>query len=217
VATRPKTECWYILEAQPGSCVYLGLEPGVDARRLRAQAGSEALVGLLRRHEVRAGDFLFVPGGSVHAIGAGVTLAEVQQTSDTTYRIYDWGRVEKDGAPRPIHLEQALASTRFGVEVPGPTRPAMRTLPDGTRRAELVDCPAFAVELCEIPAQGQFETAGRALVYVVLAGEGRLERAGSSRQHRLAPGDTWLVPASFGEHRIEARAPLRVLQVRTQE
>lgn len=214
----PKTECWYILEARPGSCVYLGLVPGVDARALRERAGSPTLVELLRRHEVRAGDFFFVPGGTVHAIGAGVTLAEVQQTSDTTYRIYDWGRVEKDGRPRPIHLDHALGVTRFDDGVSGPVRPVARALADGTRRAPLVDCASFAVDLCEIATRGTFDTDDRALVYVVLAGEGRLERAGDgARSARLSPGDTWLVPASWGEHHVEARAPLRVLAVRTKE
>ena len=214
----PKTECWYILDARPGSCVYLGLVPGVDARTLRERAGSREIVGLLRRHTVRAGDFLFVPGGTVHAIGAGVTLAEVQQTSDTTYRIYDWGRVESDGRPRPIHLEQALGVTRFDDGAQGPVRPVARALPDGTRRASLVDCESFAVDLCEIATRGTFDTDERALVYVVLAGEGRLERGGDgARSVRLSPGDTWLVPASWGEHHVEARAPLRLLAVRTKE
>jgi len=213
----PKTECWYILEARPGSVIYLGLRPGVDRAAFAAAVGTPAVVDLLERHSVRAGQFFFVPGGTVHAIGAGVALAEVQQTSDTTYRIYDWGRLEPDGRPRPVHLREALDVTRFGLAPNAALEPELKACADGSRRAALVDCPSFALELCEVDAQASFQTLGRARLQVVLAGRGELVLAGSPRRSRLSPGDTWLVPAECGSYRIEAHSPLRVLHVDTKE
>lgn len=220
----PKTECWYILSAAPLAVVYLGLKPGVDAAELRRRAGDRSIVELLEQHPVREGDFVFVPAGTVHAIGAGITLAEVQETSDTTYRIYDWGRVDKDGRPRPVHLEQALAATRFGVTPEGPIRSRARPAGEGVQRAPLVDCASFAVELVELEgpraagagASVRDSTGGVALVYVVLGGAGTL-RAEDGREFRLRAGDTWLVPAACASLTIEAREPLRFLRARTKE
>lgn len=219
----PKTECWYILHAQPNAVVYLGLKPGVDAAALRARAGERSLVDLLDVHRVREGDFIFVPAGTVHAIGAGIALAEVQETSDTTYRIYDWGRVDKDGRPRPVHLDQALAVTRFGFTPRGPVRPETRSVGAGVQRAALVDCPSFAVDLVELDgpraagsgASFTDSTDGVALVYVVLGGAGTLRADGKTS--RLRAGDTWLVPAACASLTIEAREPLRFLRARTKE
>jgi mannose-6-phosphate isomerase len=220
----PKTECWYILSAAPLSVVYLGLKPGVDAAELRRRSSDRSIVELLEMHPVREGDFVFVPAGTVHAIGAGIALAEVQETSDTTYRIYDWGRVDKDGRARPVHLDQALAATRFDVGTRGPIRPRAAAFAPGVRRAPLVDCASFAVELLELDgpqagdagARYEDSTDGVALVYVVVAGGGTLQGAGDKR-YTLRAGDTWLVPASCSSPVIEARQPLRLLRARTKE
>ncbi|MBK7876074.1 MAG: class I mannose-6-phosphate isomerase [Planctomycetes bacterium] len=233
----PKTECWYVLDATPESVLYHGLKPGVDAATFAARASGPGVLELLERHTVRAGDFVFVPGGTVHAIGAGIALAEVQQTSDTTYRLYDWGRVDDRGRPRAMHVDAGLRVIRFGVTAPRPVHPTTVERGRGVRAVELVDAPAFAVELVELDAGAEFalDALGRARIHVVLAGRGALRwreaadarasasaRAtpaviGAMRSCELAPGDTWLVPASLGEHVIEAREPLRLLVVRTQE
>lgn len=220
----PKTECWYIVDAQPGAVIYLGLRAGVDAAKLKRSAGDRSIVDLLQVHPVRAGDFVFVPAGTVHAIGAGIALAEVQETSDTTYRIYDWGRVDKDGRPRPIHLEQALAATLFEKTTSGPVRPRAIPITAGVRRAPLVDCSSFAVDLLELDgpraagAGARFEddSGDVALIYVVLSGAGTLCAWGDKRC-TLRAGDTWLVPASCAKPAIEAREPLRLLRARTKE
>ncbi|MBI5362636.1 MAG: class I mannose-6-phosphate isomerase [Planctomycetes bacterium] len=212
----PKTECWYILDALPGSVVYLGLKPGVDAQTFARAASGPGVVELLEQRVVRAGDFVFVPGGTVHAIGAGVALAEVQQTSDTTYRLYDWGRVDAQGRPRPVHVEQGLRAIDFDLAPNGPARPKLATTARGARSASLVDVPAFAVELVELDARAELAlpVLDRARIVVVLAGAGALRA--SEAQH-LTPGDTWLVPASLGTLTLEAEEPLKLLVVRTQE
>ena len=212
----PKTECWYILDALPGSVVYLGLKRGVDAAQFARAASGPEVVDLLEKRPVSAGDFLFVPGGTVHAIGAGITLAEVQQTSDTTYRLYDWGRVDAHGRPRPVHLEQGLRATTFGPAPRPPVRPEVARAGSGVRSASLVDAPAFAVELLEIDARASFAAPRleRARIVVLLAGRGSIR---ARMKQEIAPGDTWLVPASLGSFTLEAEEPLRLLLVRTQE
>jgi mannose-6-phosphate isomerase len=213
----PKTECWYILDATPGGAVYLGLRPGVDEAELRALGGGPGTVERLERHPVRAGDFVFVPAGTVHAIGAGVALAEVQQTSDTTYRLYDWGRTDDQGRPRPLHVDQALRSIRYGERVAGPVRPELVRGPDGAARARLVECPAFAVDLLELDRPLAADTGGLALVYVVLAGEGSVFGSGATPYGvTLRAGDTWLVPASLGGHSLRPKGSLRMLVARAQ-
>lgn len=109
-----KTECWIILEADEGAGIYLGLKKGVDKETLeKAIKEKEDLSKLLNFYPVERGDFFFVPAGSIHAIGKGVTLAEVQQSSGVTYRVWDWNRVGLDGLPRELHVEKALDVINF--------------------------------------------------------------------------------------------------------
>lgn len=104
-----KTECWIILDAQPGEGIYLGFKGSVDPKEFNeAVLRGDDLTGFLQFHEVKKGDFFYVPAGSVHAIGKGVTLIEIQQSSGVTYRVWDWNRVEKDGKPRELHIEKAM-------------------------------------------------------------------------------------------------------------
>src|SRR6185436_5969024 len=159
----------------------------------------------VQRFEVRAGQFVFVPGGTVHAIGAGVTLVEVQDNSDCTLRFYDWGRA------RSVQVEDALEAVRYGEVPAGPVEPRF-----ANGRAKLVDCEEFSLELIDFQGGGIDAAAGdSAIVYVAVAGRGRIVARDGRGTWSLAPGDTWLVPASFGEHRIEASGKLRLLRVGT--
>jgi mannose-6-phosphate isomerase len=206
-----KTEAWYILAAEPGSSIFLGLRPDVGPEKLAAHATSPEIVDLLQRFDVHAGQFVFVPGGTIHAIGAGVTLVEVQDNSDCTLRFYDWGRPGLDGKPRDVQVEDALGAIRYGQKTAGPTAPRL-----SRGAGTLVDCDEFALELIEIQADAaEARTDDAALVYVALAGRGKITGRDGSEAWSLAPGDTWLVPASFGAHRIEASGTLRLLRART--
>lgn len=211
-----KDEAWYILAAEPESQIYLGLRPGVDAAVFGAQADGPGVVDLLRAWPVRAGQFVFVPGGTIHAIGEGITLLEVQNNSDITFRLYDWDRKGLDGKPRTTHVEEALLSTRFDDPVPGPAGPAFEARGGGNRAARLVSCSFFGMELLELASYLDLDTERRATVYVVLRGEGRLSLRGAPDPWRLKPGDTWLLPAAAGPHRIEPQgAELSVMRVET--
>lgn len=109
-----KTECWIILEAEPGSGIYLGLKEGVERKTLEEALKEKRPVNeLLNFYEVKSGDFFYVPAGSIHAIGKNITLAEVQQNSGITYRLWDWNRVDEKGQPRELHIEKSLDVINF--------------------------------------------------------------------------------------------------------
>ena len=117
-----KTEAWYVVDALPGSRIYAGLAAGVDAAGFAAALRAGRCAEVLHAFEPRPGDCIFIPAGTVHAIGAGLLVAEIQQSSDVTYRLHDWGRTGADGKPRPLHVEAGLeATTRLGPV--GPVRP----------------------------------------------------------------------------------------------
>src|SRR5262249_22949406 len=118
-----KTEAWIILAAEPGSKVYVGLRPGVDPQQLAEAIAAGTCEELLYGFEPCAGDCLFIPAGTVHALGAGLLVAEIQQSSDTTFRLFDWNRVGPDGKPRTLHVEQALAVVDFDRGPIAPQQP----------------------------------------------------------------------------------------------
>lgn len=118
-----KTEMWTILHAEPDAALYVGLREGVDRARLLEALEAGRLQDCLNRIPVQAGDAVLIPGGTVHAIGAGCLLYEVQQNSDTTYRLFDWNRKDDQGRPRPLHVEQALAVIDWDQGAPEIARP----------------------------------------------------------------------------------------------
>lgn len=189
-----KTEAWYILDAEPGAKLWCGLKPEVDADAFgrAARAADPALVDMLVEHEVKGGDCISVPGRTVHAIGAGITLLEVQQNSDTTYRIYDWGRVGLDGEPREVHIEEALACTAFGEAAPEPVS-SDRTS-DGS--SVLVSSPYFEIAEFRVDGTRALADEERFRILVAVRGAGELVTAGAEEPTALRAGDTLLLPAA---------------------
>jgi len=199
-----KTEAWYFLAAEPGARILAGIAPGVDAASFARDAGTERTPDLLRSFDVVPGECLCVPGGTVHSICAGVTLLEVQQNSDTTFRIWDWGRVGRE-----LHLEQARACAKVGFDPGAPVRPAWREVADGLRAAELVATEWFGMTALRLEGRARLSTEGAVRIYVVVAGRGSLGTEGvgagdAGAEVELGPGDTWLVPAAAGEHWIRS-------------
>ena len=124
-----KTESWYVLDAEPGAAIFKGFRPGVTIEEVQAAAGTSDLAGLMRRIPVKSGDFHHLPAGTVHALGAGVTVAEVQTPSDTTFRLYDWTD-EYRRPPRPLHVEDGLAAL---IDEQQPALPVPPIGSDGSR------------------------------------------------------------------------------------
>lgn len=199
-----KTEAWYVVDVAEGGALYAGLDPKVTAEYFRSVADKREVEDTLVRHDVKAGDCVLITGGTVHAIGKGVTILEVQQNSDTTYRLWDWGRVGLDGKPRETHVEQGLVCTKFGAEPPSPH--AGVWMPNGTGfKAELTTSDYFSMTAHRVGSRLAIEGDDRFRIHVVLSGRGALTaEAFGNQRFELAPGTTYLVPASTGAHEIVA-------------
>lgn len=146
-AAHPKDECWIILDVEPQGAILHGLrDEGVDQRALRELIKTGQIAQALRRVEVEPGQVIRVPPGTLHAICQGVVLLEIQQPSDTTYRVYDYDRPGVDGKPRALHLEEALAVTRFGAQPPLRERPETIAQHPGLLHQRLISCSAYTIE-----------------------------------------------------------------------
>lgn len=188
LVVEPKTECWVIVAARPDAFLYLGLAAGKRAEDLRAALAEGRPETALARVRVAAGDFLFVPAGTVHAIGPGIVLAEIQQNSDTTFRLSDWNRAGPDGKARPLHVEKGLSCVRSDPRAGKLSALTGRSGPyvmDG-----LIECPAFSMN--RLIFSGPHPLAPSPLVQCVgiLAGSGTV-RSGKT-DLPFAPGD-WIL------------------------
>lgn len=190
-----KTEMWHVLRAEAGARLALGFERPLSLDRVRAAALSGEIEGLLRWYEPHPGDTFFVPAGAVHAIGAGLVVCEIQQHSDVTFRLYDYGR------PRPLHLDEALAVAALGCH-PGPAAPA--DLGEGRRL--LVECPYFRTE--SIAITGELLYSGGPKPEFLICIEGHGVRGGEP----FAPGEVWMVPAGAEAFSVVPRRAARFLR-----
>jgi mannose-6-phosphate isomerase len=145
----PKTEMWQVLDAEPEARIYAGLRPEVGEAEVRAACAAGRLVDCLRVYPARAGDTFFIPGGRVHAIGAGCRILEIQQSSNTTYRLDDWGRVGPDGRPRELHLDAGLRAIRWRDARPARVLPALLQERRDLRRWLHLETPFFRLERLE--------------------------------------------------------------------
>jgi len=190
-----KTECWWVMHADPEAWVIRGLRSGVSREELSRALADGNVEDKLNRLRVATGDFIFIPAGTVHAVGPGILLAEIQQTSDVTYRLWDWGRVGPDGKERPLHIDHALESIHYGEQSRGGTHSSASPQ---AGPSELCRCHAFAVTKVEMQ-KGSWHghTAGSFVIIVTIRGHGSLQTA-EGEAVPLGAGDTLLVPADAG-------------------
>lgn len=185
-----KTEAWYVIAAKPGSLIYAGLKRGFDLPALNRELSRGTAELCLHQFEARAGDCVLVPAGTVHAIGAGIVLAEIQQSSDTTFRLYDWNRLGPDGQPRTLHIDAALAVTDFDRGPVNPTPPQPTQRPHINR---LVECEKFVWD------RWQFDTpqaaGGDDRCHILAVIEGEVFLPGETEP--LRKGQTVLLPAAL--------------------
>lgn len=202
-----KTEAWYVLGTEPGAAVICGLKEGTERARLEADAADARVRNHLHEFPVVAGDCIFVPSGQTHAIRAGVTLCEVQQTSDVTFRMYDWDRLGLDGQPRDVHVAQACSVVDYAL-APGT---AVR-VPEGELAGELASCDYFRLELLRPGGGAALTRDGRTRTVSVVAGGGEISSSdGSFATRELRFGDTLLIPASLGAMELVADGELELL------
>jgi mannose-6-phosphate isomerase len=191
-----KTEMWHVLRAAPDACVALGFERPLSRDEARAAALSGSIEGLLRWYPAEPRDTFFVPAGTVHAIGAGLALCEIQQYSDVTYRLYDYGR------PRELHVEAALAVADLGCHS-GSSAPVDL----GGGRRLLAECPYFRTESIVVDREFTWADAPRAELSICLEGQGQIG------DDAFAPGQVWVVPARADPVAIRSRGGARLLRV----
>lgn len=200
----PKTENWYFARTDPGAAVIAGLQPGVSAddfERALAEGRAEAC---MRRLPVRAGDSLLIRSGLMHAIDAGNVILEIQQNSDTTYRVYDWGRVGLDGKPRALHLRESLASLRAAADLP-PAELAGAGVGDGL----LAECAEFRIRRAVLHTGAAMTFAAGEEPRILSVVEGRVRSAGPGGEE-LRRGDNVVLPFA-GEFRFAAEGDAVVL------
>jgi mannose-6-phosphate isomerase len=165
---RGKTEAWIVLHAESGSRIFAGLKEGVDRPRLERAITDGTVADCLHSFEPNVGDCIYLPAGTVHALGGGITIFEVQQTSDITYRLFDWNRVDaKSGRARDLHVDEALATANFAQ---GPVRPIKQA--EGADAGRLLaDCPFFALNLAIFRSGVPLETDPKCRAIIPIRGE----------------------------------------------
>lgn len=191
----PKTEMWYVLDAEPGACVYAGLQPGVTERDLRAALADNTVERLLVKLPVKAHDAVFVPGGRVHAIGAGCLLLECQQNSNTTYRLYDWGRTGADGKPRELHIEPAMKVINWNEPTPELAQPKRLEVAGANERWEITRCPFFRMQRLDLVTEYTLPARPDAF-RVLFVADGTIELQTETYRSIAPVGRTVFVPAA---------------------
>jgi mannose-6-phosphate isomerase len=194
---RGKTEMWHILDAEPGASIAAGFREPITRERLREATHTGEIERLLNWIPVKPGETYFTPAHTVHAIGAGIVLCEIQQNSDVTYRLWDYGR------PRELHVEQAVPISDLGVH-PGASRP----VPLGPGREQLVRCPYFVTESVRLKAgDDQVHPPQRCHLWICLEGAGNIGPSG-----RFHAGEVWLIPEDGEQPPISAGEDTRFLR-----
>ncbi|MFA6173494.1 MAG: type I phosphomannose isomerase catalytic subunit [Kiritimatiellales bacterium] len=192
VGGEPKTEMWYFLEGGGAAQIYCGLKPGIGKAEFMKALESKMFANILHSIPAKKGEAVFVPGGCVHAIGAGCLILEIQQNSNTTYRIYDWNRVDAGGKGRELHIDKALKVIDW--ENNGDPRCKI----NGT---EIQSCEYFRLDRFELAAVKMFSMSGRSFhALFVDEGSGKISWAGG--EENLSPGQSWLVPAALGAYTV---------------
>jgi mannose-6-phosphate isomerase len=212
----PKTEMWYVTSAQSGAHLFAGLKRGVTRELFERKLAEGTVAECFHRLNVRPGDAMFVPSGRVHAIGAGCVLFEVQQNSDTTFRVFDWNRVGLDGKPRALHVAQSLDCIDFQDFEPALADTSFSEILEGVRVRRVAECPFFRV--AEMQFQGNVpQAAGEEGQMQIIAGlEGSILIEHATEPVRIKPGEFGLIPASVGRIQITPQPGARCLRVLAQ-
>lgn len=199
----PKTEMWFIADAAPDASLYVGLKRGVTRAEFEKKISDGSVADCFHRIPVKAGDTMFLPSGRVHAIGDGLVIFEIQQNSDTTYRVFDWNRVGLDGKPRELHIAQSLASIDFNDFEPKLVENKFQHEKNFQSRS-LVHDPLFAVREISFESSGTM-TLGKPQLRIVAVVKGSLTVGDEKNPVTLQPGQFGLIPACLKDVEIQAQ------------
>jgi mannose-6-phosphate isomerase len=201
-----KTEAWHILEAKPNATLIAGLKPGTSTETLANSIRDGSIIEHVRYAEVKAGDTVFMPAGTLHALGPGLLVYEVQQTSNWTYRVYDWGRPQTE--ERPLHIEKSIQVTQADFETPIIPMPACE---DGSQE-RLIQCKYFTLEiLCASTETIHLDTKGESFHAITLI-EGRAILRAGEESLELDTFQTAVVPGKTGRYQFEPLSSCRALK-----
>jgi mannose-6-phosphate isomerase len=203
-----KTEAWVVLAADPGSKIFAGLKQGVTREALAASIEAGNCETYLHEFEPKVGDCVFIKAGTVHALGAGLVIAEIQQASDTTFRLFDWNRVDAQGKARPLHIVESLAVTDY---TRGPVDSQIPTKTDQQNRERLVDCDKFVLDRISVAKPQAVGGDDRFHLLVPLAGAITVD--GDPIGEPLRFCQTCLVPAAAGTTEIAPQGEAVVLDI----
>jgi len=210
---RVKHEAWYVIDARPGAVIYRGLREGVDADALRKALQKDRLESVLNRIPARKGHCYYLPSGTVHALGGGVTVAEVQTPSDVTYRLYDWNRVDAaTGRRRELQIVEALACASYEASLP--EEPPQHTASVWTSVTSLAHCESFVIERVRMVDGVEMEIPyAEMVIWIVLEGRGSITCEGLSEPLSFGVGDTVVIPAGLKKGRVATHANSMWLEV----
>lgn len=210
---RVKHEAWYVIDAQPDAFIYRGLRDGVDADALRRAVEEDRVESVLNRIPARKGHCYYLPSGTVHALGGGVTVAEVQTPSDVTYRLYDWNRVDAaTGGRRELHIEEALACVSYEPSMP--EEPPQHTASVWTSVTSLARCESFVIERVRMVDGVEMEIPyAEMVIWMVLEGRGSITCEGLSGPLTFGVGETVVIPAGLKKGRVATHANCMWLEV----
>ena len=205
-----KTEMWYVLDADDNSQLISGFKQKINQKVFLDHLQQKTLPQILNFENVKQGDVFFMPAGRIHALGPGILLAEIQQTSDATYRVYDWDRVDKQGNPRETHVEQALAAIDFNIF------PEYKTIyqPRQDQTVSLVESPYFTTNLLDLarPLHKDYTDLDSFVVYLCLDG-GMVIQCDEGEKIGVQKGEVLLIPASLNRMEIYPDGQVKILEV----
>lgn len=206
-----KTEMWYVIDCEPGAYLYYGLKHKISPNEFLKRIRNQTILEVCRKVPVKRGDVFYIPAGLIHAIGKGITVAEIQQSSNVTYRVYDYNREDASHQKRPLQIEKAAQVAGFMPPLQGHRPMGPRIQKNGYSRTLLVQCPYFVVQLYEVEQklEGCPVTSFQSLL--VLEGEGKLESSAGSIS--LVKGDSLFLPKEMGNYQLNGQLQVLISEV----
>lgn len=213
--SRGKMEMWYVTDCRPGAFLYYGLKHRISPIEFQKRIENQTILEVCRKVPVKKGDVFYIPAGLLHAIGKGITVIEVQQSSDITYRVYDYGREDQEHRKRPLHVEKAVQVAGWAPPLQGRHPMGFQTQKNGYSRTLLVQCPYFVVQLYEVDGQMEGEVRTSFQSVLILKGSGTL-RSGLESQE-LNQGDSFYFPQDMGSYMLTGKLQILISEVGTNE
>lgn len=206
-----KTEMWYIVDCDPGAQLYFGVEREIDREEFRRRIEDGTVEEVLHAAKVHPGDVFFIEAGTIHAIGAGILICEIQQNSNCTYRVYDYGRLGADGKPRELHIDKALEVSRLTPSQGAGQVLEAEKIPGGTK-AEMASCRYFTAERYTVETEISLEVSSASfLSLIAVEGEGVVR--GQENQVEFRAGDSVFIPAGSGHITVSGQCVLAATRV----